>query len=55
MQNSKQKIDLQIYFNIAFLSNFILNEPVCYAKTFCFIKLTILLNQHFSKDFQENR
>ena len=37
MENSKQKTDLQIYFNIAFLSNFILNEPVCYAKTFCFI------------------
>ena len=34
MQNSKQKVDLQIYFNIAFLSNFILNEPVCYAKLF---------------------
>ena len=28
-----------IYYNIAFLSNFILNEPVCFAKTFCFIKL----------------
>ena len=55
MQNSKQKVDLQIYFNIAFLSNFILIEPVCYAKTFCFIKWTKFLNQYFSKDLEEDR
>ena len=39
LQNSKQKIDIQICFNIKFLSNFILKEFVCFAKTSRFIKL----------------
>ena len=37
--NSKQKIEVyvHIFFNITFLSNFILNESVCFVKTFRFI------------------
>ena len=33
------EVDIQIYFNIKFLSNFVLKESVCYAKTFRLIKL----------------
>ena len=37
LQNSQQKIEAQIYFNITFLTNFILNESVS-------LKLFISLN-----------
>ena len=47
LQNSKQKIEVQIYFNIKFLSNLILSESVCFAKTFCFIVFSLMkLNKH---------